>query len=194
MAFALRKRAVEPDSVPLRGRTRRSEGAALTSTPYPNTPDTGAVMRIRAARLEDEDALARVDAATWTTDVSAAPPPRGGARFFGRQARPQDVLVAESEAVIGDAKLTQPITLASHQHVLELGGLAVDPGRQRAGAGRRLVEAIADLARSRGARKLSLRVLAPNTAARELYQRAGSRSRAPCERSSNSTDGTSTMS
>ena len=62
--------------------------------------------------------------------------------------------MAESEAVIGHAKLTQPIALASHQHVLMLGCLAVDPHQQRAGAGRRHVEAIAAEARARGARKL----------------------------------------
>ena len=131
------------------------------------------MIRIRKARLEDEDALARVDAATWTADVSPAPPPQDGKPFFGPRTRPQDVLVAESETLIGYARLTQPIALASHQHVLELCGLAVDPGRQRAGAGRRLVEAIVGEARSRGARKLSLRVLGPNTAARELYSTCG---------------------
>lgn len=131
------------------------------------------MIQIRQARLEDEDALARVDAATWTADVSPAPPPPPGTSFFGARTLPEDVLVAESETVIGYAKLTQPIALASHEHVLELGGLAVDPDRQRTGAGRRLVEAIAEEARARGARKLSLRVLGPNTAARELYATCG---------------------
>jgi RimJ/RimL family protein N-acetyltransferase len=35
------------------------------------------------------------------------------------------------------------------------------------------VEAIVDEARTRGARKLSLRVLGPNTAAQKLYSRCG---------------------
>jgi ribosomal protein S18 acetylase RimI-like enzyme len=131
------------------------------------------VIRIRTARLEDEDALAAVDATTWTSDVSPAPPPPGGTPFFGPRTRPQDVLVAMSEAVFGYARVTQPIDIPSHQHVLELGGLAVMPGRRRAGAGRRLVEAIVDEARTRGARKLSLRVLGPNTAAQKLYSRCG---------------------
>lgn len=131
------------------------------------------MIQIRKARLEDEDALARVDAATWSTDVSPAPPPLPGTPFFGPRALPDDVLVAESETVIGYAKLTRPIALASHEHVLELGGLAVDPDRKRTGAGRRLVEAIAQEAHARGARRLSLRVLGPNTAARELYAACG---------------------
>ena len=104
--------------------------------------DTGAVIQIRRARLADEDALARVDAVTRTAEVSPAPPPPPGTSFFGPGTLPEDVLVAESEAVIGYAKLTQTIPLASHEHVLLLSGLAVDPDRQRAGVGRRLVEAI----------------------------------------------------
>lgn len=131
------------------------------------------MIQIRRARLEDEDALARVDAVTRTAEVSPAPPPPPGTSFFGPGTLPEDVLVAESEAVIGYAKLTQTIPLASHEHVLLLSGLAVDPDRQRAGVGRRLVEAIAQEARSRGARKLSLRVLGPNTAARGLYATCG---------------------
>jgi len=131
------------------------------------------VIQIRTARPDDEDALRRLDAATWTASVSPSPPPPPGTPFFGARNRPEDVLVAESEGVIGYAKLIQPIALASHQHVLMLGGLAVDPRQQRTGTGRRLVEAIAETARSRGARKLSLRVLGPNTAARELYARCG---------------------
>jgi ribosomal protein S18 acetylase RimI-like enzyme len=114
-----------------------------------------------------------LDAATWTANVSPAPPPPPGTSFFGPRNLPEDVIVAESEAVIGYAKLTQPMAHASHQHVLQLGGLAVDPDRQRAGAGRLLVQAIVQEARARGARKLTLRVLGSNTAARELYARCG---------------------
>jgi ribosomal protein S18 acetylase RimI-like enzyme len=131
------------------------------------------VIQIRQARLADEDALARVDSVTWTADISPAPPPPPGTCFFGPGTLPEDVLVAERGAVIGYAKLTQAIPLASHEHVLMLSGLAVDPDRQRAGAGRRLVEAITQEARARGARKLSLRVLGPNTAARGLYAACG---------------------
>lgn len=131
------------------------------------------MIQIWPARLENEDTLARVDAVTRSAEVSPAPPPPTGTSFFGPGTLPEDVLVAESEAVIGYAKLTQTIPLASHEDVLLLSGLAVDPDRQRAGVGRRLVEAIAQEARSRGARKLSLRVLGPNTAARGLYAMCG---------------------
>jgi RimJ/RimL family protein N-acetyltransferase len=129
--------------------------------------------QIRQARHEDDDALARIDAATWTAAVSPAPRPPPGTPFFGPRRQPVNVLVAESVTVIGYAGLSRSTSLVSQEHVLELGGLAVHPGHHRTGAGRRLVEAIVAEARVRGARKLSLRVLGPNKAARQLYATCG---------------------
>lgn len=82
--------------------------------------------------------------------------------------------MAELDGVVaGYAMLQQAMPLPSHRHVLEIGGLAVDPVRQGLGIGRRLVEEAAQEARRRGALKLSLRVLAPNTVARGLYESCG---------------------
>ena len=53
------------------------------------------------------------------------------------------------------------------------GRLAFRQVRQRCGVGRRLAEACIEQARSRGARKLSLRVLGGNVAARRLYESCG---------------------
>jgi len=84
------------------------------------------------------------------------------------------VFVAEVDGVVvGYAKLSQTIALPSHEHVLTLNGLAVDPQRQRKGAGRRLVEAVVEEAQGRGAHKLSLRVLGTNSGARLLYEACG---------------------
>ena len=84
------------------------------------------------------------------------------------------MLVAEVEGVVvGYAKLSQSIALPSHDHVLTLNGLAVDPQRLRHGAGRLLVEAAIQEAQGRGADKLSLRVLGSNTSARLLYEACG---------------------
>ncbi len=70
------------------------------------------------------------------------------------------MLVAETDGVfVGYAKLGPAISLASHEHVLELGGLAVDPDSGRGSTSRRLVEAAVSEARRRGARKVTLRVL-----------------------------------
>jgi ribosomal protein S18 acetylase RimI-like enzyme len=132
------------------------------------------VITIRQARPEDEVALRGIDAATWTTGVSPGPPPPAGTAFFSERTRPADVLVAEIDgAVAGYAILGRSVTLPARGHVMELGGLAVDPGRQRSGAGRRLVEASVEQAHDRGARKLALRVLGTNTRARKLYESCG---------------------
>jgi ribosomal protein S18 acetylase RimI-like enzyme len=57
--------------------------------------------------------------------------------------------------------------------VLEVSGIAVDPALRRRGVGRALVDAAIAEARARGARRLTLRVLAPNDGARRLYESAG---------------------
>ena len=77
------------------------------------------------------------------------------------------------DCVVGYVRLGQPIALTAHEHVLEVSGLAVHPSRQRAGIGRCLLDAAVHEARDRGARKLTLRALSPNTAARRLYEANG---------------------
>jgi ribosomal protein S18 acetylase RimI-like enzyme len=134
----------------------------------------GEVTTVRRARPEDEPRLRDIDAATWTAGVSPAPPPSVDTAFFGERIAPADVLVAETGGVIaGYAALGQSLPLASRSHVLEILGFAVHPTRQQRGVGRRLVEACIEQARSRGARKLSLRVLGGNVAARRLYESCG---------------------
>lgn len=131
------------------------------------------MLTVRPARPEDDAALQPIDLATWTSDVS--PMPSGVAGPVLETA--DDVagsLVAELDGtVVGYVRLRQPGPLPSHAHVLVVNGLAVDPARQRSGVGRALVQAALELARRRGARKVTLRVLAPNTAARRLYEAAG---------------------
>jgi len=80
------------------------------------------VIEIRAARLQDDSVLVRVDAATWTTGVSPAPPPSAETAFFSGRAKPEDVLVAiVDDDVVGYARLGQRTALASHEHVLDWG-------------------------------------------------------------------------
>ena len=130
--------------------------------------------RIRLAEARDDPALTALDDATWSPRVSPAPAPDPGSAFFGGGHRPEDVLVAESAGrVVGYLMLHQSVPLPSHRHVLEVNGLAVDPGHQGRGVGRRLLEEAKREARRRGARKLSLRVLAPNVPARRLYEGCG---------------------
>ena len=131
-------------------------------------------MEIRPARLTDETAIKRIDVGTWTADNSPALPPPPDQPFFGERNQLADVLVGEADGqVIGYAILRQALPIPSHRDVLEINGLAVDPAHQSHGAGRQLLEACAEQARSRGARKLTLRVLGINDRARRLYESCG---------------------
>lgn len=125
---------------------------------------------IRPARPDDHAVLQRIDRMTWTPDVS----PVATAEISGPMERLEDVLVVEQDAaVVGYVRLTQPGPLPSHAHALLIDGLAVDPVRRGEGLGRALVTAALEEARGRAARKISLRVLAPNAAARRLYESCG---------------------
>jgi ribosomal protein S18 acetylase RimI-like enzyme len=127
---------------------------------------------IRPARVEDEGVIGRIDALTWTAEVSPAPARLGGG-FFEHN-RLSDILVAEVDGqAVGYASLAQGSRLPSHAHVLEINGLAVDPDHQGRGVGRALVEACMAGARQQGARKLALRVLGFNHRARHLYESCG---------------------
>ena len=128
----------------------------------------------RRARAGDEAALAKIDERTWTPDVSPAPAPPPGTPFFDDGTRPEDVLVAEHDGVVaGYVRLGEGFGIPAHRHVVVIDGLAVDPDRQRLGIARLLVEAAVAEARHRGARKVTLRVLGPNTGARRVYERCG---------------------
>ncbi|WP_410645689.1 GNAT family N-acetyltransferase [Amycolatopsis sp. lyj-346] len=128
----------------------------------------------RLARAEDEAVLAKIDERTWTPAVSPAPPPPPGTPFFDGSTRPEDVLVAEHDGVVaGYVRLGEGFGIPAHRHVAVIDGLAVDPGRQRLGIARQLVEAAVAEARHRGARKVTLRVLGPNLGARRVYEQCG---------------------
>jgi ribosomal protein S18 acetylase RimI-like enzyme len=134
------------------------------------------VIEIRAAQIGDDAALAAIDVATWSVNSSPAPPRAPGAPFFKDPSRVDDLLVAVADGtVVGYVAIHQGIPLASHAHVLEINGFAVEPARQGQGIGRRLLDAAKQEAQRRGATKLSLRVLVPNAFARQLYERAGFR-------------------
>jgi ribosomal protein S18 acetylase RimI-like enzyme len=129
---------------------------------------------VRPANADDERALAALDRATWSTLTSPAPPPAREWSFFRDKVEFADVLVATvGGEVAGYVRLGRATPLRASDHVLTIAGLAVDPALQRQGIGSALLEAAAAEARRRGARRLTLRVLGPNEAARRLYERAG---------------------
>jgi ribosomal protein S18 acetylase RimI-like enzyme len=132
------------------------------------------VASVRGARLSDEEALAAIDRATWSGLSSPGPAPADDEPFFNERTDPGDVFVAvEQGEVAGYVRLGRSSRFASSDHVVTINGIAVDPSRQGKGLGRELIDAAAVEARRRRARRLTLRVFAPNTAARRLYESAG---------------------
>jgi RimJ/RimL family protein N-acetyltransferase len=131
---------------------------------------------IRQARLADEAGIADLYRRCWSpeSEVVEKPPDDLPFPFFGPGRDPSSYLVAELEGrVVGWTRVAQPLPVASNSHVRQIQGLCVDPGQRGKGLGQALLEAAAGLARELGATRLTLRVLATNTAARRLYARAG---------------------
>jgi ribosomal protein S18 acetylase RimI-like enzyme len=131
-------------------------------------------VEIRGAVPDDEEPLAGLDRAQWSTLTSPAPPPSPGQAFFGEGTAPEDVLVAlVDDEVVGYVRLARATRLPASDHVLQVRGLVVSSPLRRRGVGRALLAAAAAAARARGARRLTLRVLGHNDAARRLYESAG---------------------
>ncbi|GAB2740707.1 GNAT family N-acetyltransferase [Streptomyces bullii] len=130
---------------------------------------------IRPARLDDEEALGRLDRATWSPLHSVQPRPEPPYDpFFGERSVPGDYLVAElGGSVVGFVRLGRPTSLASNAHVRQIQGLVVAEEARGAGVGRALLRAAREEARRQGARRLTLRVLGHNTPARKLYESEG---------------------
>ncbi|MFI8205978.1 GNAT family N-acetyltransferase [Streptomyces sp. NPDC085937] len=129
---------------------------------------------IRTARPDDEGDLARLDHETWSPLHAVQPQPGPDEPFFRTACGPDAHLVAEHEGcLVGYVRLGHPTELKCNTHVLQIRGLAVAEEARGKGAGRALVRAAVAEARRRGARRLTLRVLGHNTAARALYASEG---------------------
>ncbi|WKX69913.1 GNAT family N-acetyltransferase [Streptomyces sp. XD-27] len=130
---------------------------------------------IRTATLDDDAALAAVDARTWSTLHAVQPrpePPYGG--FFTERNRPEHILVAEVDgAPAGFLRLVPPTPLACNAHVRQIQGLAVEAWARGKGVARALLSAAYEAARSEGAVRMTLRVLGHNGPARRLYESEG---------------------
>ncbi|MFG2571793.1 GNAT family N-acetyltransferase [Streptomyces sp. NPDC048481] len=131
--------------------------------------------RIRAALPADDDALAALDGATWSTLHAVMPRPEPPYEpFFDERHAPGDYLVAELDGrLVGYLRLVPPTPLACNAHVRQIQGLAVlDEARGR-GVARALLREAFEETRRQGARRLTLRVLGHNTPARRLYESEG---------------------
>ncbi len=124
---------------------------------------------IRPATPDDERALRHLDLETWSSLSSPAPPPPPDRPF-----EIAGVLVAElADGIAGYVKLGPVLPIPASAHVLEIKGLSVSPAHRRRGVARALLHAAITQAREAGACRVTLRVLAHNTAARDLYTDCG---------------------
>ena len=131
-------------------------------------------VRIRRAETSDEDALRTLDRANWTSLSSPTPVPPPERPFFNDRTRVDDVLVAEVDGTpAGYVKVGLPTEAPSNAHVQMVQSITVDAAFRRRGVGRALIDAAVGEARTRGARRLTLRVLSHNHAAIALYESAG---------------------
>ncbi|WP_329409148.1 GNAT family N-acetyltransferase [Streptomyces sp. NBC_00704] len=138
-------------------------------------PETSEPPRIRAALPADDDALAALDRATWSTLHAVMPRPEPPYEpFFDERHAPRDYLVAEVDGrIVGYLRLVPPTPLACNAHVRQIQGLAVlDEARGR-GVARALLREAVEETRRQGARRLTLRVLGHNAPARGLYESEG---------------------
>ncbi len=128
---------------------------------------------VRPATDADLPRLHTIDLATRSTRSSPADPSRATDPERFRLDLPNLLVAVVDGTVQALALLGRPTPLRSNDHVLMLQGLDVHPGAQRRGVGRRVLAAVLDEARRRGARRLTLRVLATNEPARLLYESMG---------------------
>jgi ribosomal protein S18 acetylase RimI-like enzyme len=130
----------------------------------------------RPATLDDDRALAVLDAQAWPPELWVVPPQDADEPFFGPRREPADVIVATLDgAVVGYARIGRHMPIAANDHVLHLEALAVSPAARGQGVGSLLIDVTIAEAFSRGARKLGLRALSTNAPAIRLYERAGFR-------------------
>ncbi|MDQ1020155.1 GNAT family N-acetyltransferase [Streptomyces afghaniensis] len=132
-------------------------------------------LRIRVAVPDDGEGLALLDRLAWSRLHAVVPEPQPPyPPFFSDRHAPEDCLVAElGDRLAGYVHLGFPTPVEANRHVLQIQGLAVAEEARGRGVGRALVRAAVDEARRRGARRLTLRVLAHNTPARKLYEAEG---------------------
>jgi ribosomal protein S18 acetylase RimI-like enzyme len=129
---------------------------------------------LRTALPSDDGPLADLDRRCWAVAHEVAPRRPPGTPFFDCGTSQDDVLVAELDgALVGWTKLGRPTPVASNAHVKQVQGLGVDPDVRRRGVGRALINGVCDLAQTRGARRIWLRVLSTNPDAIRLYETSG---------------------
>jgi ribosomal protein S18 acetylase RimI-like enzyme len=126
---------------------------------------------IRAARSQDVEKLAHLDASGWPAGSN---PYTSAATPFGARFGLADLTVALFDGrPIGFVAVSGRSRLASNSHVASVRSLLVAPGRRRAGLGEALLAFAERRAAQRGFEKLDASVLSSNPASLSLFAKAG---------------------
>lgn len=128
---------------------------------------------LRLSQLKDATQLMALDELVWNHSTTPAPVEWISREHYLHKCPPGSQLVAVQDQVIcGYIGFNVPTMLDSNVHVYEI-NIAVHPHYQRQGIGRKLMDAMRELAAEYGKRKLSLRVLASNPKAIAFYKGCG---------------------
>ncbi|WP_054958058.1 GNAT family N-acetyltransferase [Paenibacillus dakarensis] len=128
---------------------------------------------IRFSEMKDASKVMELDDLVWDKNTTPAPLHWKSRDSFLLHSPPGSQLLAVCEEdVCGYIGFRTPTSLESNEHVLEL-NIAIHPAYQRQGLGRRLMQAVKDLARLQHKTKLRLRVLSSNPGAVAFYKKCG---------------------
>jgi ribosomal protein S18 acetylase RimI-like enzyme len=130
---------------------------------------------VRGALSADDTALLGLERVGWTPGSGfPSVDHHRQTRFFTERRTPASFLVAVlGGRLVGFAAVRAKSPFPEAAHVQAVWSLVVAPDRRRQGIASALLAGAERLARSRGARKISLHVLGSNTAALSLYEGNG---------------------
>ena len=133
---------------------------------------------LRAAVVEDAEAIARIHVASWQVAYRGllSDDDLDGRSVHGRTVQWREwlrlgmetLVAADGEALVGFCALRR-----DPAELVEIGALYLDPGRFREGIGTQLMDATLASLRAAGEPEVTLWVLAGNSAARAFYARHG---------------------
>ena len=91
---------------------------------------------IRSATIDDDLALAELDASAWPIELQVTPPRPATEPFFEGRREVSDVIVAETQTgVVGYAHVVRHRSIEANAHVLHLNSLAVASSARGLGPG-----------------------------------------------------------
>lgn len=128
---------------------------------------------IRLSHKEDASSMMELENLVWTKGTTPAEIQFDSEAEFLEKNPPGSKTVAVLDGkVVGILGYHAPHSLKAVQHVLEL-DIAVHPAYQKQGIAGQLMDALKEMARKNGVKKLQLRVLSTNEKAIHFYQKNG---------------------